>query len=97
MPKNALNVANYLKLYSGNAPATSRPQLIIEYCFPQDQYIFPKEPRTMKCPWLFCFGYLGKHNVRLLALTLSHAFGRGKDWGKCPEGGMVEGDLRLTN
>jgi hypothetical protein len=24
-------VANFLKLYSGNAPAASRPQLIIEY------------------------------------------------------------------
>jgi hypothetical protein len=27
-------IANYLKLYSGNAPAASRPQLIIEYFVP---------------------------------------------------------------
>jgi hypothetical protein len=27
-------IANYLSLYSGNAPAASRPQLIIEYSMP---------------------------------------------------------------
>jgi hypothetical protein len=31
---NNNNIANYLKLYSGNAPAASRPQLIIEYHVP---------------------------------------------------------------
>jgi hypothetical protein len=27
-------IANYLSLFSGNAPAASRPQLIIEYYIP---------------------------------------------------------------
>ena len=31
---NNNSVANYLKLYSGNAGATSRPQLIVEYYIP---------------------------------------------------------------
>jgi hypothetical protein len=31
---NNNTIANYLKLYSGNAPAASRPQLIIEYYVP---------------------------------------------------------------
>ena len=31
---NNNSVANYLKLYSGNAPAASRPQLIVEYYLP---------------------------------------------------------------
>jgi hypothetical protein len=31
---NNNSIANYLKLYSGNAPAVSRPQLIIEYYVP---------------------------------------------------------------
>ena len=31
---NNNTVANYLSLYSGNAPAASRPQLIIEYYLP---------------------------------------------------------------
>jgi predicted outer membrane repeat protein len=31
---NNNNIANYLKLYSGNAPAASRPQLVIQYYLP---------------------------------------------------------------